>query len=521
MSRLSQHRHVAGVFGALAVSVVILPTFADVAIHDDWVYSRVAYNLSELGRLEVPPHSAVYAIFDGAWGALFSLPFGFSLGALRFASVVLVALSALALYGLALELGARCERAALATAVYLFNPLTLVLAFTYMTDSHVMALVTIAIYLYVRAWKRGRLSDAFLGSVVATFALLSRNTGIVVALGAAAYAFRRREWRRAAAVGGLPVAVALGLELWYSAPSQMGSREEQVVAGLRDLHATWDVGLVVAFLALIYIGIFALPLVATSRLRLPPRPVPLVALVAVGLTMINGLTGRFAPPARMPYGRDWLNGDGLGPLALVGTRSPFPGWILVVLGIAAVAGAVAAAWIIFSTKAGVMGWLGVALGLSLVPTGFVFMPPLDRYFLVLFPVALGILAAAQEERRRTVIGWVCVGIMALYAVAGTHDYLTLQKETWDLAEATTRDGVALTQLDAGGGWVGWKFSFYQPETHVSTPNPPWWLGWGSVDSTYVISIDVHPEGYGVVRTVELDTWLSRPDTIVLSRRNGP
>lgn len=519
LHRLSRHRHVVAVFATLAVAVAILPTFADIAIHDDWVYSRVAYDLAEHGRLRIPVASAVYGIFDGVWGALFSLPFGFSLGTLRFASVVLLAIGALAFYGLALELGARRERAALATAVYIFNPLTFVLAFTYMTDTHVMALLTIAAYFYVCAWKRGCVPGAFCGSGVATLALLSRNQGIVIALGAAAYAIRHRHWRHAAAAAVLPIAVAVGMKLWFTETYQMKEREGQVTTGVRNLEGVWESSVVVLFLLLVYAGLIAIPLFVTARYSVRHGPALGVAYALAVLVLTNGRIGRFAWPARMPFTTDWLNRDGLGPLALVGARAPSPGWIWAVLTPIAIAAALASVWLVFSQRVGLIHWLGAAVVISLLPSGFAFMPPLDRYLIGALPFVLAAVVAARSTRRTTVIGWACAALMALVAFVGTHDFLSLQKATWAFAEDATREGVALTQLDAGGGWTGWQFTFRRPFVN-GPPTASWWLGWGSVDSTYIVSLGAAPTGYSPVRSVRFESWVSQPDTLVLSRRDG-
>jgi hypothetical protein len=135
---------------AFAGSAVIVPTLAPVATTDDWAYARSAQILLEERRLTVFPVVAATAVFQIVWGALFGLLFGPTLGVFRLSTVVIAALGALALYGLCHDLGVSRGRGALGVAAYLFNPLVFVLAFTFMTDAHFVALMVVATWLYVK-----------------------------------------------------------------------------------------------------------------------------------------------------------------------------------------------------------------------------------------------------------------------------------------------------------------------------------------------------------------------------------
>ncbi len=142
---------VLAVFGAFALSAVIVPTFAPVATTDDWAYTRSAQILLAEGRLTVFPVVAATAVFQIVWGALFGFLLGPTFGAFRLSTVVITALGAVALYGLCRDLGVTRGRGALGVAAYLFNPLVFVLAFTFMTDAHFVGLLMIATWLFAKA----------------------------------------------------------------------------------------------------------------------------------------------------------------------------------------------------------------------------------------------------------------------------------------------------------------------------------------------------------------------------------
>nr|MBA3450857.1 hypothetical protein [Chloroflexia bacterium] len=136
---------------AFALAAFVVPTLAPVASTDDWAYTRSAQILLDEGRLTVFPVVAATAVFQIVWGALFGLLFGPTFGVFRLSTVVITALGAVALYALCRDLGVSRGRGALGMATLLFNPLVFVLAFTFMTDAHFMALLTIATWLFARA----------------------------------------------------------------------------------------------------------------------------------------------------------------------------------------------------------------------------------------------------------------------------------------------------------------------------------------------------------------------------------
>jgi hypothetical protein len=121
------------------------------------------------------------------------------------------------------------------------------------------------------------------------------------------------------------------------------------------------------------------------------------------------------------------------------------------------------------------------------------------------------------------VGWVAVVALAVFSVAGTRDFLVMQRETWKLARWANATGVAKEHLDGGAAWDGWSFAGHPGATRgpIRTPNrPPWWVSlWGRpIDSSYVIA-GAHLPGYDIVREVEYPAVFSvEPTRIYLLRR---
>src|SRR3954471_6864080 len=171
------------VYAAFALAAVVVPTLTPVATTDDWAYARSAQILLGQARLTIFPVVAATAVFQIIWGALFGFIFGPTLGIFRLSTVVITALGGLALHGLCRDLGVARGSSALGVATFLFNPLVFVLAFTFMTDSHFMALLVIATWLYAKALAPEEVEARLLitGSGVAALAFLTRQQGILIA----------------------------------------------------------------------------------------------------------------------------------------------------------------------------------------------------------------------------------------------------------------------------------------------------------------------------------------------------
>ena len=267
------------VYVAFAIAAVVVPTLAPVATTDDWAYARSAQILLDEARLTIFPVVAATAVFQIVWGALFGFILGPTLGIFRLSTVVITALGGLALYGLCRELSVAGARAALGVATFLFNPLVFVLAFTFMTDAHFMALLVIATWLYARAITpdgvNGRLLIA--GSGVTALAFLTRQQGALIVPAVATYLLvaRRVQFDRASLVllvqlVTLPAVAIAGYYTWLhygnDVPTVQTSFFREAIE--ESWSGTWWLVQRLTVVELMYLGFFTLPLVVAALPRL-------------------------------------------------------------------------------------------------------------------------------------------------------------------------------------------------------------------------------------------------------------
>ena len=252
-----------------------MPTLAPVATTDDWAYARSAQILLDEARLTIFPVVAATAVFQIVWGALFGFIFEPTLGIFRLSTVVITALGGLALYGLCRDLGVARARGALGVATFLFNPLVFVLAFTFMTDAHFMALLVIATWLYAKALEPEEIDGRLLvaGSAVAALAFLTRQQGALIVPAVVVFLLlsRRLRFDRASLLVlvqlfALPLLAAGGYYLWL----RYGNDVPQVQSTFfREIleegwSGTWWLLRRLTVVELMYLGLFTLPLMAAA-----------------------------------------------------------------------------------------------------------------------------------------------------------------------------------------------------------------------------------------------------------------
>ena len=89
-----------------SVLVVLANPSGAFPLNDDWSYSRAVETLVDHGHLSFTVWQSMPLITQVFWGALFTLPFGFSFLALRVSTAALGALGLVATYFLLRELRA-------------------------------------------------------------------------------------------------------------------------------------------------------------------------------------------------------------------------------------------------------------------------------------------------------------------------------------------------------------------------------------------------------------------------------
>jgi hypothetical protein len=540
-----------------ALAAVVVPTFTPVATTDDWAYTRSAQILLTEGRLTVFPVVAATAVFQIVWGAFFGFLLGPTFGAFRLSTVVMTAFGALALYGLCRELGVSRGRGALGMATFLGNPLLFVLAFTFMTDAHFAALLVIATWLFARAVGPESIDGRWLvaGSSVTGLAFLARQQGalIVPAVFTFLLVTRRLRWDRASlrllVQLVTPAAVAtMGYYLWLRYGNDVPAVQSSFLREVLDegWSGTWWLLRRLTVVMLMYLGLFTLPLMAAA--------LPAVARLTEGIprrgwllfalwqgVLLVGVTALWARGAQMPYIAQFFGAGGLGAPDVLGSRPILLGpesriALTVVCLVASLllglvfARGMGAAVSVERSRAGLVLSVGLWQALGVLPPSYHYIGwaagSLDRYLLPLAPIGIALaLWGLRGVRIALPLGWLVALALALFAVAGTRDYLVYMQNVWAMGEAAVERGVALDQLDAGSSWDGYHLYERGLEGRVRSRTPkggPWWVYFyaPATDSSYVVS-GKPLRGHLVLMRRPYSSWLQRqPTDLYLLRRWG-
>ncbi len=554
---MRRHWPIVAVLTLFALAALIVPTMTPIATTDDWGYSRSTEILYHSGELKVFPVVAATAIFHVVWAWLFALVFGMSLGIVRVSTVVMVALGGLALYGIGRRLGAGHGLSALGAAAYLFNPLGFFLAYTFMTDPHFTALMLGATYFYVRGLAPERGSDlaTVVGSAIAAAAFLTRQQGVLIPLAVGAYLLFGRRLRidlasvwRLLRVGGIPMLALLGYYIWLREVNDVPAVQTSFLNQVKHtgLSRSWFLVRRLTFYELVYMGLFALPVVAAALVAgrrlarsLPSSGVLLLCAweaIVVGGIAIYGVTGRW-----MPYIPQFLGPGGPGTVDVRGSRpalitTDFRIWATVICGAASVVLAVVLArgarQPAGKERAGAGVVLAIALGqvVGVIPPSFHYQSwagSLDRYLLPLLPLSIVLAVwAVRDARIFQPLGWLITGVFAVVSVVGARDYLVYMDTVWSMAHQAVEEGVPIDRLDAGSGWDGYhlyELSLAHP-TAPRTKNGAWWTSFYApiTDSAYVVSGKPIP-GYYVVRRRPYSYWLEADEVYlyILRRADVP
>lgn len=512
-------------------------------LSDDWAYAHVVRSLVAGRGFDLLPWTGASLVFQAAYGAVVTAVAGFSYETLRLSTLAVSLAGILATFGLVREAGGSARVAATGAAAVAFSPLWFNLSFTFMTDVPFAALATVSAWLYARALARGSRSSLAVAGAVCAAAFLVRQHAVWIALAAAIAAMLplraqdspspaaplRERLVDAAAALSAPLAVAIVYAAWALtspvAPLALHNKigEAAGVSMLAIGNA--------AFRGLATLGFFVLPWTAIPA---APRARTLLATLLV-LLSAAALFLYLREGATMFYLSNMLGFSWIGPWTtrdvqfLGHAAASNPG--LAARALLTFASLVSAASLVARLAVPEPGapvsdpdrrrpamFCVLALAISAVGSLTQSHYFFDRYLIVLVPLAVAALAGFAPPRA----GGVTLGALAalaLYAVAGTHDYMEWNRARWNLLEGLEARGVSARSIDGGMEYNGERLAAElgtspsdaearrgQPESRRSW----WWV----VDDRWVISKGPL-DGYREADARTFARWLPPGDGRVL------
>jgi hypothetical protein len=515
----------------------------DFPLFDDWAFARSAVIFARGEGIDYGHWAAMPQFGLWLWAFPFIRLLGASNPALRIATIILSWLGLAAFYDLLTFRRPQAGLvAAFTTAVLAFNPFFFVLSGTFMTDVPTLSFCLIGLSLYQRAIESPSAWTCLAAALVATLAVCTRQnawalplTAITVLIVQARLSFslpavaekRQAEGgmsqmagRRPAIIAftaaGLPLAIGIGVHIWFRARSDVlhpplffESRKGTSHAALPDPHVI----LILPFLIAHWLGLAAWPIWALLPRISWRRWLGWTAILLVCAAYWWRFGYMIPHGGLFPYWDGILSPAGFLAEQLVPGQRPalldlMSRVILSALGCLLGAGLLAR--IARRSK--------VSLGdqLLMVFTFLSFCATLatprlyDRYLLFLMP---GLLAMAQRQfsgdRPIWPAGNVAVALLAALSVSLTHDLWSWNAARWQLGREALAAGIPPSDIEGGFEWDGYySFLSRPPATGQRTPlvTATDAIFFPYISGRYALSFSALPDSE-VDKEVTYRTWL--------------
>ncbi len=514
-------------------------------LNDDWSYTFIARGVARSGRIVYNGWSAPMLGFQVLWAGLLIRLFGFSFTLVRLSTLPFAAGSAGLLFGLARRAGLDHALATFSSLAITLSPVFIPLATSYMTDVPALFFWLATFYCALRAaesdcahpvlWLAGAAATGFAGGSIRQVVWIAP----VLCLPAAAWFLRRQPWVlvSAALLWCGVLAGAFALLRWNAAqpghPAAPFAPLADELMGLPEATRLALLGTLVAMLPVLLVFL------ARWRrwIRAPLTPVlaslGIAAYVLACLWYFSDdlLLGNIVTPV----GILWVDNELLGdkPTAVPASVRA------VVAALLCIAAGCAIAWILdawrnrrqseWPARGRLARFLAITLPSTALYAGALTLRyandeiMFDRYLILLTPVpviALLWLFQARIALRPPVAAWMALGILAVFGIAITHDYIAAARARLRAANSVIASGVPRVRVSAGfevDGWTQLELAGEVPplaERQHSTrtysiPEPYWfWPMTPVIDPLYVVVYnpveDLQPSGFA---PVPYRTWL--------------
>ncbi|HZS08532.1 MAG TPA: glycosyltransferase family 39 protein [Blastocatellia bacterium] len=523
--------------GFFACACLLVSPLRDVPVNDDWTYAWGVENLLRTGRVAVLDWSSNYPILQTFWGGLFSLPFGFSFGALRLSTVALAVIGCAALYLTLRELDLDRHRSLAGALLLAANPVFFVLSFSFMTDVPFLSLMNLAMLCYVAGVRRERQALLWVGGLFAAGAFLSRQIGIIIPLAMLPYLLRKEGgWpgfiRRLLP----PAASLLGIGLvWLWLVKSLG-RTTVMAEKLQGLPFLTSLGPARYFqinLRLLFEVAFSVFPLLLAAITLRPRrwAVAIILSAMGGAGLLWWCFGEVQSP--VSDGMIWslkeladVRGLIQGELNVPGPAHRFSlaARLLMLISTAVlIAGTARLCFITrgrMSQAARVVMTLGV-LQLGLINAMWFYY---DRYYLVLLPSLICLcLKLTLNAGFSKVVAFGGVALLAFVSISGTWDVLRFNQACAEAFNYLRATGVPAAEIDAGYSLTGWTL-YAHPENLAPGQTPAEDVPWvtSGKELPYVISNTPLP-GYETLKEISWkgSLWAVSNRIYVLHKQDHP
>jgi hypothetical protein len=498
------------IFCALAVvsSAVLIRPYAETGISDDWSYIKTTQILAQTGHIVYNGWASAMLGWQLYLGALFVKLFGFSFTTARLSTFLVAIVTAWLLQRTLARAGVSQWNATLATLTFVFSPLYLPLAFTFMSDVAGVFSILLCLYMCLRALQADTqaatiawIGSAALFNAIGGTARQIAWLGVLVMIPSTLWLLRRRP--RVLLAGGLCCLVGIAIVFasmhWFNQqPYALPERLIPESLGLKSFENIAASGLRFALelvcLMLPVLLMFVVPLL---------KPTRRMATLFVAGMLAFALMGGLILLIFSHHGLDHWVAPFLGPNitvpglleanSIIGARPLIlPLGIRVLLTVATVVALVSLFTVVFGNgsrpsslpgRAAAVSWRD--LGVILVPFSAAYilmlMPRVaaggafDRYLLPLMVILLLVLARFYQEKVRPelpLLSAVLIGIAACFTIVATHDMFAMYRGYLAAFQEVRSSGVPATAISGSwenDGWTELETVGYINERRIRNP----------------------------------------------------
>ena len=502
-------------------------------LDDDWSYIRAAQTFYQTGQMKFTPWTSPSLIFQVWWGALFAHIFGFSINILIVSTLVISFFGSVFFYLLLREAEWEPGKSILIVLLFIFNPFSFPLLYTFFTDHHFLGLMFISIFFYFRGAKRGGVGDLLLGSLFASCAVLVRQQGVLIAAGAGLYLFLSRQ-PKARAVSDMLISIALpgiaflGFSYWFQnihGPTYSSLQQTKwIVEGLINPVHFFSKIFHRPILILEFFGISLIPL---SLALLPPlsdlsrrRHLSLILIFCLAAVLFY-LTGDHLGIYSSIY--SWMNGFHFAFVSEYGHRGS-ENILLLLYKLIDFLAIFSITYLIFliirdrkrfrTIRLSSPLIMLLIIGLLQVSYLMIVRFKFTRYYLVLLPFFVW--CACEVLKNRSWQKKYFIPLLtgcAVFSVMGTQDFLSWNETRWKLGSRLLQQGTPSLKISGGFPWDCWHnmdYCLHRP--HAILPRAydiPWWFEelTPAIDPEYLISSSPIPTGFFSLKYFYTDRYV--------------
>ena len=498
------------IFCALSVLLCALISrpITTMAVADDGPYILMARTVASTGHIVFNGWGAPMLAFQLYLSAIFIKLFGFSFTTVRMSTVLVAMLTAFILQRALVRAGVNERNATIGTLALALSPLYLLLSVSFMTDIFGLFALMLCVYGCLRALRSAtdRAAIAWLCFAIATNALCGTSRqiawlGTLVMVPSTLWLLRAR--RRVLLLG--TAAIVAGALFIFACMAWL--KHQPYVVPERLLPKSFAIPEIARHLSFLFLDapFLILPLFAIFLpalwWRRNRRSITLVLVLCVGYAILS--IHRGYPFLMEPLYGDWVTPQGIYADSMLNGLQPIylPNWLRLLFTVASLGGLLGLIASFFrhdqprrASEPQPISWSQLAILFAPFTLAYILllMPRVaddtsfDRYLLPLLAVTAILLARYYQEkiqRRIPLAGALLVAVMAVYAIATTHNMFSFYRARTALADELAASNVPATSVDNG-----WEYNIdvelqyapainfpniaLPPGFYVPTPPPP-------------------------------------------------